>query len=153
MQPSFVGSNVLSPSHHHTRKPDIIVSDRDHSILAGLLDGFRRGQRPLAARFLQSELERAQVLPLTAMPANVVTLGAHVLFRDHGTQRARDIKLLSPSESQYDDDGISVLTFLGGALLGLSEGQTLSYRAPGGRIRTISVQQVLLQPRPYKTLI
>jgi regulator of nucleoside diphosphate kinase len=127
--------------------PDILVGDNDFNTVERLLtEALREGYSPSAV-FLNRELGRAKVVPKSAVPDSVVRLGTRLLYRDHEAGATRCGTLVPPGESRYGDGNISILSMLGAALLGLSEGQSISYLTWEGRIRTVSVLRILAQPK------
>lgn len=127
--------------------PDILVGDSDFDTVERLLtEELREGHSPSAV-FLHRELGRAKVVPASAIPDSVVRLGTHLLYRDHEAGVTRGGTLVPPGGSRYGDGNISILSMLGAALLGLSEGQSISYLTWEKRIRTVSVLRILIQPK------
>jgi regulator of nucleoside diphosphate kinase len=100
---------------------------------------------------LDQELARARIIPASEVPASVVTLGSHFLYREHetGIMRAGTLTIAGvlPGFACHGESSISLLTLLGVALLGLCEGQLISLHAPEGRVCMVSVLKVLAQPR------
>lgn len=128
-------------------RPDIVLTDRDFGTVERLVTEVLRDAYSTAAAFLSHELRRARVVPAPAVPDTVVRLGTHLLYWDHGTGTTLGGTLVPPGESRYGDANISILSMLGAALLGLSEGQAIRYRTLEGRMRTVAVQRVLMQPK------
>lgn len=96
-----------------------------------------------ADRLLERKLARARVLPADRMPPDVVTMHSRLRFSDDGVKRYA--KLVYPH--QADARGrVSVLSPLGGALLGLAAGQEVEARLPGSAPRRIRVEEVVSQP-------
>jgi hypothetical protein len=61
------------------------------------------------------------------------------------------VTLVYPGERHLFDDGLSVVTPVGAALIGLAEGQSLSYPMPDGAARTITVEKILYQPEAARS--
>lgn len=127
--------------------PEIVLTDKDFDMVDRLVTAVLQDAYSTSAAFLSHELRRARVVPATAAPGTVVRLGTHLLYRDDDVGTVRGGTLVPPGESRYGDTNISVLSMLGAALLGLSEGQSIRYRTLEGRMRTVSVQRVLAQRR------
>lgn len=109
------------------------LSREDHQLLR-LLPGHR---------LLERKLARARVLPADRVPPDVVTMNSRLRFSDGGIKRYA--KLVYPH--QADGRGrVSVLSPLGGALLGLAAGQEIEARLPGSARRRIRVEEVVSQP-------
>lgn len=99
-----------------------------------------------AVKFLAQELRRSTVLDDSQIPPNVATMRSRVEFRVEGTGMRQIATLVYPGEGHLYDDAISILTPVGSALIGLSEGQSISYAAPDGSATTISMLRILFQP-------
>jgi regulator of nucleoside diphosphate kinase len=127
------------------RLPDIALTARDLSrldLLTGRVPIYRSSEMTMLAR----ELRRAKVVPLAAMPASTVTMGSIVRYRENDTGQILTATLVYPGEDGYADGRISVLSPEGCALLGLSEGQSISYVTRDGRATSLVVLRVLFQP-------
>jgi len=122
------------------QKPSIIVSDRDQSRLTTLAtDALERF--PQAAQELLSEMERAAVVSAEAVPSNVVQMGSGVVFQsDNG--ETRRVTLVFPGQADIGAGRISILTPIGAALIGLSEGQSIAWKTRDGRLRQLTILAV-----------
>jgi regulator of nucleoside diphosphate kinase len=120
--------------------PPLTLAKSDHQQLARLaLAG--SGQSDDAADDLLYELDRAKVVDDPALPPNVVRMGSRVRFRTGRDER--QVTLVWPAEADIATRRISVLTPVGTALLGLSAGQSISFRTRDGRPQMLSVLSVL----------
>lgn len=121
-------------------KPDIIISDADHARLSRLAEGLL-GRLPEVAAELLAEVERAKVVASDALPRNVVAMGSSVEFAtDEG--QTRRVTLVYPDQADIAKDQISILTPIGAALIGLSEGQSITWKTRDGRTRELRVLRV-----------
>ena len=101
--------------------PQIIVSNADYERLTDLAT---------------ASLER-----LPDVANNVVRMGSTVTFKsDDGNTRT--FKLVYPAEESLDEHRISVMTPVGAALIGLAEGQSISWTARDGRKHELTVEKV-----------
>lgn len=118
--------------------PAILVGADDQQRLTMLaLDALQRV--PDVATELLAEMERAQVV--NAVPASVVQMGSRVTFvADDG--RERSVVLVYPGQADIGVGRISILTPIGTALIGLSEGQSITWTTRDGRRRRLTVQRV-----------
>jgi regulator of nucleoside diphosphate kinase len=96
-----------------------------------------------AADILRSELARAQVAEAADIAPTVVTMHSQVRLRDEHSGRERVVTLVYPSERGSTRDALSILTSLGAALIGLSEGQSITFIGPDNRIRRVTIMKVL----------
>ncbi|UDF03724.1 GreA/GreB family elongation factor [Asticcacaulis sp. AND118] len=93
-----------------------------------------------AGEQLLEELSRATLRPQAELPADTVRLGDWVTFRTaRGTRR---LKLVLPDEADITEGRLSVLTPVGAALIGLSQGQSIAFEAPSGEVERLIVTTV-----------
>jgi regulator of nucleoside diphosphate kinase len=102
--------------------------------------------RAAVAAWLAEELDRATVVPPEVVPAQVVTMHTRVAYRDDVTDHVRRATLVFPGEEDASGPALSVLSPVGAALLGLSEGQSIRWRTASGGFRGVTVLRVLFQP-------
>jgi len=88
---------------------------------------------------------RATIVDEEQLPATIATIGSTVEFHEGGSELKRVGTLVHLSDDAFYNNAIPVLTPVGAALIGLSEGQ-ISYGALGGRLSTITLVKVLYQP-------
>ena len=119
--------------------PDITLTRRDADRLDSLIDAFDLFRAGPTGAFLLREIARARIVDAPA--AGVVAMGSLVTFRDEAG-RTTTARLVYPAEAIGVDGTVSVLTPAGAALLGLSEGQSITYAAPGGRRKRLTVLKV-----------
>ena len=118
--------------------PPIVVSADDQQRLTQLaLDALRH--TPDVAAELLAEMERAQVS--ASIPADVVRMGSRVTFTDDGGNE-KDVVLVYPGQADIGAGRISILTPIGTALIGLSEGQSIRWMTRDGRRRSLTVVKV-----------
>lgn len=93
---------------------------------------------------LLDEIDRAAICDRADIPANVVTMGSRVSFRDENSGAERTICLVYPGEADISAGRISILTPVGAGLIGLSVGQSINWPDRGGanhRLTIVSVEQ------------
>jgi len=118
-------------------RPKIQVSPEDHEELIAL--ALRAlGRAPGAALLLQ-EMERASIID--APPANVVAMNSAVAF-DYDGRHYRDFHLVYPQCANFTEGRISVLTPVGAALIGLTEGHTMRWPGENGDNHELTVLKV-----------
>ena len=130
----------------HTR-PEVQLTRSDFRGLDQLTAMHATSEARRVVDFLVGELSRARVVESDRIARNVVTMHSEVVFRDEETGRERAVTLVYPNEHAGLDGALSVLTPLGAALIGISEGQTVSFETSDGRTRRVSVVRVLNQPK------
>ncbi|NMF87735.1 nucleoside diphosphate kinase regulator [Aromatoleum petrolei] len=93
---------------------------------------------------LRAELERAIVIPVESIRTDVVTMNAHVHYRDEKTGLDREVTIVFPEEADIQQGKVSILAPVGAALIGLSAGQAIDWEFPDGterRLTVIAVEQ------------
>lgn len=145
-QPSEMrDSTVMIHAAEHL--PSLVIPDPDFRTLRKLATGVRGGNvHATTAAWLASELDRASVVEPHIVPVDVVTMHARVEYRDDVTDQVERMTLVYSGEEHWDVTCVSVLTPLGTAVLGLSEGQSIRWRTPSGGTRGVTVLRVLFQP-------
>ncbi|RDI52262.1 regulator of nucleoside diphosphate kinase [Microvirga subterranea] len=126
--------------------PPLTISTGDYDRLAFLASFGLSNQRDRpAAAMLANELIRAMVLTPRAIPPFVATMHSRLEFRDDVTWTVRRAMLVYPDEDSREADCVCVLSPEGAALIGLSEGQSITWRTPEGW-RSLTLLRVLHQP-------
>jgi regulator of nucleoside diphosphate kinase len=120
--------------------PAIIVSDVDRERLSGLATAAME-RSPEIADELLSEMERATVVAAHSVPPDVVQMGSTVEFKSSDGRR-RSVTLVFPAEADISQGKISVLTPVGAALIGLSEGQSIMWTTRDGREQELTILSV-----------
>jgi regulator of nucleoside diphosphate kinase len=131
---------MMESAVQNLRKPDIVVSHRDQDRLTTLATG-AMSRFPEVAGELLSEMDRAEIMAPGAIPASVVQMGSWVVFSTDDGQTRRH-KLVFPGDADIAAGKISILTPIGTALIGLSEGQSIGWRTRDGRWRRLTVVTV-----------
>lgn len=122
------------------RKPAITVTRTDSERLWRLAESFV-GRNPVVAEELLAELERARVVDDGRIAADVVRMGSSLRFSsDLGENR--NVTLVFPGEADIAEGKVSILTPIGVALIGLSEGQSIDWSARDGRTHRLTVESV-----------
>lgn len=129
-----------------TAYPEIKITRADQRQLESLLAEHAPIRSWRAVEFLVRELDRAIIVDDSETPRNVVTMHSRFEYRDDSSGATHVATLVYPGERHLYDDGISVVTPVGAALIGLAEGQSLTYPAPDGGLKSITVTRLLYQP-------
>jgi regulator of nucleoside diphosphate kinase len=121
----------------------ISVSDRDR-LAATAVEAMCRPQTPPVAATLLSELARARIVADKEFPRSAVRMHSRVEIRDDINKRLSCVTLVFPEEQENTENGrISVLTPLGTALIGLSEGASMSWSTATGYRSSITVLRIV----------
>jgi regulator of nucleoside diphosphate kinase len=124
--------------------PPIIMSSVDQDRLERLLSSKNYRQLP-GVDALEREINRATVVEPTQVPPDVVTMNSTIRFVDDVSASEFTLTLVYPKDAG-PADRISILAPVGSALLGLSVGQSIVWRVPGGRELNVRVLEVIRQP-------
>ena len=132
------------------RQPSIKVTKHDSRDINALLSINANHLGWRSVEYLLRELARAAVVDEGCIPANVVTIGSRVEYRELGRESTQIVTLSYPGDRELFRDAISILTPTGAALIGLSAGQSICYAGLDGCPVTIEVVKVLYQPEADK---
>lgn len=124
--------------------PPIVVAFEDRDRLLQLLASMDGAG---VAEQLETELERARVVPLRKVPDDVVVMNSELEYEDVSTHQRRRLQLVYPRDADSNAGRVSILAPLGCALLGLRVGQEIDWRMPGG-LRRVRVLSVTRGPEP-----
>ncbi|WP_426358674.1 nucleoside diphosphate kinase regulator [Pseudocolwellia sp. HL-MZ19] len=127
------------------QKPNITISLIDAERLDRLLDTL--DEKSFAnLDDLLVELDRANIVAPEEVPVNVVTMNSTIVFTVASTEKEFSLTLVYPKDITTAGDKISILAPVGSALLGLSEGDEISWPKPGGGDLLVKVSKVTFQP-------
>jgi regulator of nucleoside diphosphate kinase len=122
----------------------IIVSSFDLDRLEATLDSLPVSAAENKAALL-NELSRAEIVEPQAIPPSVVTMNSTVRFVIENTEEFC-LTLSFPRDASERTDGISILSPIGMALLGLSVGSRIAWPRPDGKVQEVKVLEVVYQP-------
>ena len=126
----------------------IWLTAQDYNRLRHLLAELTRQSRGVQAGLetLEDILDLARVVQPGKVPGNVVTMNSRVLFEDVRTLERGTVTIVYPADTDPSAGMISVLSPVGAALLGESEGNEVELPLPHGDTRRIRIRSVLYQP-------
>ena len=124
--------------------PPIVMSRVDWDRIDALLESPAARALPGAAS-LRQEIDRADVVEPTEVPATVATMNSTIRFVDEDTRHEFALTLVYPRDAGKPGT-ISLLAPVGSALLGLQVGQTIAWPMPGGHTTTLRVLEIVDQP-------
>jgi len=95
--------------------------------------------------YLEKELDDAVLVPSDQMPVDFVTLNTRMRVRDLDSNDEESIQLVFPSDANFREGKISILTPVGTALIGYRAGDTVEWRIPSGT-RRLRIEEIIYQP-------
>lgn len=121
----------------------ITITDQDIRRLSEVVALYEE-KESAAVEALQRELDRAVVVPSSAVEASVVTMNSRVVCRDdHGT--VREVHVVYPQDADASSGRVSVLAPLGAALLGARVGDRV-HVVGRGAARAWTIEAIRYQP-------
>lgn len=121
-----------------TRDPKITINADHLARIDALAEGAMHRDPALADRLL-TEISRARILAPAKMPSNVVSIGSTVTYRDETTGQEKSVILVFPEDADIALQRVSLMTPIGVALLGLSDGATFHWETRGNQRRLLTV--------------
>ena len=131
----------MSATRAARTRPQIHMIDTEAERLAELALNVETAM-PQVSELLLRETNRAQLHRAALIPADVVTMGAEVEFRDAGSGVTRTVTLAWPQDADIGAGRISILTPIGAGLIGLREGQQILWPDRDGRERDLVIVRV-----------
>lgn len=122
-------------------RPPVILIDSEADALADLAVSVE-DRHPNVSRLLLEEIERAQTVPASEVPADVVTMMSKVEFFDARTGERHDVQLVYPKDADIAACRLSILTPVGAGLIGLRAGQSISWPDRSGTERVLTIERV-----------
>lgn len=130
-----------------TRTPKIVINADELTHIEALAEGAYQRNPTLADRLLD-ELGRARIVPAAKMPANVVSIGSNVVYRDEATGQEKTVTLVYPEHADISCQKVSIMTPIGVSLLGLSEGAVFYWDTRDDQRRMLTVISVTQPAAP-----
>ncbi len=121
--------------------PEIRITLHDLHRLERLLSSLEGASQPGWWRLLRAEVDRAALVDDPQEQPPFVRIGSTVVFRDESGTTYEGVLTL-PGQALERVDAIPVISPVGAALLGLSEGQTITFRRSDGRSGTLTVLKI-----------
>lgn len=141
MAPAANGKAKVNPL------PQITITHEDLAILSALVRQEMTTGRYAAASRLANELHRAQVVDAARAPRDCLFLHIPGQYLEERSGAVREVTLV-PGRGSAAVGLVSVLSPVGMALLGLSEGQRTGWLDPRGKPRMLRLLRVARCDRP-----
>jgi transcription elongation factor GreA len=84
---------------------------------------------------LEQTLSRAKIIEARDLPNDKIYILTRVKLKDLKTDELHEYLLVSPEESKFEDNKISVTSPIGKALLGKVKGDTVDIKVPAGLLK------------------
>ena len=125
-------------------QPQRLLTELDHARICNLL---RRpdpagGHEPLIGAFIHD----ADLISSYAVPPDVVTMYTQVRVIDRQTRVQRLLTVCYPHDAEPLKGLVSVLSPMGGGLLGLRKGDVACWPLPHGGEVSVEILELLFQP-------
>ena len=122
--------------------PNVIIDADELPRIEALAEGALLRNSAVANRLLD-EISRARIVKHERMPADVITIGSKVTYRDGTTEQERSLTLVYPEHADISSGRISIVTPIGVALIGLASGSTFFWNTRDDQRRTLTVIDVM----------
>ncbi len=129
------------------RAPKLVVSADELAHIEALAEGAYQRNPALADRLLD-EIGRARIVPAAKMPADVVTIGSQVTYRDESTGQEKTVMLVYPEHADISRGLISIMTPIGVSLIGLAEGAAFYWDTRDDQRKMLTVIAVAQPAEP-----
>ena len=126
-------------------KPKIVLSSVDAERLENLIDSLTDGVFP-GKKNLEYELARTDGVHPTEITTTVVTMTSTGRLQVKSLADEFLLTLVYPKDSDAANGKISILTPVGSALLGLSQGDEIEWPKPDGGLLNVRIEEVTYQP-------
>ena len=124
----------------------VVVSWFDRMRLAGLIKLLReQPDKQDALDALKEKLERARIIKPEDVPPSLVTMNSEVILSDLESGERLTLEVVFPAAADPTAGQVSILSPIGLALLGRSEGAEVEWPASGGT-RRLRLTNVSFQP-------
>jgi regulator of nucleoside diphosphate kinase len=123
----------------------ITLTEKDYSRLKNLLESQSNDT-------LEEELERASIIKDDLLPVDLVTMNSRFVYRTENDGENHEMSIVFPHEADPAEHKISILAPLGMALLGLKVGQSINWKFPDGKTKTLTIVEIKEQPHAHSEL-
>ena len=127
------------------KRPELVISSLDADRLDKLLNTLPHGAFP-GIDDLEAELARADVVAPEDVPPDVMTMNSTARFTVDSSAKEFCLTLVYPEDVDGSGSRISILAPVGSALLGLSQGDQISWPRPGGGELQVRLEEIIYQP-------
>lgn len=136
--------NMIIAKEKAVRKPRILVTSHDVEVIEGLMG--HSSCATGACKLLEEELSRAVFVNPSFASKAFCRIGSWVTYEDLTSRQVRNIKLVLPADADIDKRQVSILSFVGAALLGLVADTEFAWVDDIGRPHRLKVLHVGDEP-------
>jgi regulator of nucleoside diphosphate kinase len=133
--------NTRTPVTEDNTTPTLVIDAAQLAQLRGAVRLAAQTAPEIAERLLE-EIDRAEVLPSDEVPDQVVTIGRWVRYQNVDNDSTRTVQLVLPAQANAAEGKLSIVSPIGAALIGLSEGQLMPWETRDGDRQWLRVLQV-----------
>ena len=120
--------------------PEIVLGEADHAMLNRLAMAGLDHTPELSDQLLY-ELDRARVVADKDVPTIIARMGSRIRYRTMDGQE-HEVTLVYPADADIAQGRISVMTPVGTALIGLMQGQSITWRDRAHKRHMLTVLEV-----------
>src|SRR3989338_1461485 len=84
---------------------------------------------------LESKLAKVRIIENENIPSDKIFIGAIVTLKDMESNEKVKYMMVSPEESNYEENKLSIFSPVGKGLMGHQEGEEISINVPAGTLR------------------
>jgi len=129
-----------------SNRPEIIISSLDVYRIYNIMDALPANSFT-GKEELVLELARGKIVAPEDIPPTVVTMNSTVRFSvEAAGKKEFEQTLVYPDDDDASGTKISILTPVGSALIGLSQGDEIEWPKPGGKLMKVKVLEITYQP-------
>jgi regulator of nucleoside diphosphate kinase len=123
------------------------LTELDHVRLSNLLRRGAHSDGPVAHAWpVEDVLDACAIVPSRNVSPDVVTMYSQVLLEDLQTGQRHTLTVCYPADAEPAAGFVSVLSPMGGGLLGLSVGSVARWETPAGDHKAAEIVAILFQP-------
>lgn len=136
----------MRKQNQNKERPIVIAEDNRARLAALIHRAIDLGQEMPTHMALAAELRRAQVVPRSQLPHDVVAMNSTVRLRDLEDGDVETYTLVYPQDADISVGRLSILAPVGTALLGYRVGDIVEWPVPAGVTR-FRIEEVLTPTR------
>ncbi len=131
----------------HTRGQGVCITKLDLDRLSRYIsiNDSRESRDSNHLVFLGDKIRKAKIVDLNRIAPEVITMNSQVGLKDIDTDSEMYVTLVFPDDSNIEQGKLSVLSPIGTAILGHSQGNVIEWQGPSA-VRRIQIMKVAHRP-------